>query len=256
MAQIHLVGDRPDLAILMTAYNYGDFIERAVESALRQTAARGSYEIVVVDDGSIDDTRERLQRFAADVRLVLMPHAGVSAACNMGLTALRADHFLRLDADDELEQDAVAVFLTAIALARDAILCSDLLEVYGDGRQVYRPVDLDNLFSLEAVGIVFPTRAVREAGGYRPLFWEEHDLMIRLRPGLRAVRIPAALYRYHKHDRSMTAQRETRLRGWSELIEHWGLDVVLRCGTHPDLEHFMRKNGGGSVDASTRAPRS
>ena len=48
------------------------------------------------------------------------------------------------------------------------------------------------------------------------MFWEEHDLMIRLRQRGRAVRIPSAVYRYHKHERSMTAQHDTRLRPRSD----------------------------------------
>lgn len=231
----------PRLAIVMATYNYGHAIEHALDSAIQQTAPSDTYEVIVVDDGSTDDTQERLRRYVGRIRVVRGEHRGLGAACNAGLAAVTAPRFVRLDADDRLEPDAVAVLLTTAALQPvDTIICFDLLEVLEDGRQVYREIDEKNIYSLESISVLFPTEAVRAVGGYRSLFWEEHDLMLRLRRQCSLRRMPCAIYRYFKHSQSMTSRPDARLSGWRELAERWDRQTLLGWGSHPELLHVLQ----------------
>jgi glycosyltransferase involved in cell wall biosynthesis len=87
-----------DVAVIVPCYNYGRFVSRAIDSVLRQTLP--PREIIVIDDGSTDDSREVLARFGADIRLVLQENRGVAASRNRGIALSSAPLVAFLDADD------------------------------------------------------------------------------------------------------------------------------------------------------------
>jgi glycosyltransferase involved in cell wall biosynthesis len=86
------------ITAVIPTYNYGRFVTQAVESALAQTY--GPVEVIVVDDGSSDDTREQLGPYADRVRYIYQDNQSVAAARNTGIQAARGDLIAFLDADD------------------------------------------------------------------------------------------------------------------------------------------------------------
>lgn len=88
----------PSVAVVIPTYNYGRFISRAVESVLSQTLPAA--EIVVVDDGSTDNTRAVLENFKDKVRYVRQENQGVCAARNTGARQSSAAFIAFADADD------------------------------------------------------------------------------------------------------------------------------------------------------------
>src|SRR4051812_30232823 len=88
----------PQVSVIIPAHNSADFIGTAVESVLAQTFA--DYEIVVVDDGSTDGTREVLERFEGRIVYLHQQNRGVSAARNAGIRRSRGELVCFLDADD------------------------------------------------------------------------------------------------------------------------------------------------------------
>lgn len=91
----------PLLSIIITNRNYGVYVVSAVSSALAQDGA----EVVVVDDGSDDDSLERLAPFADRITLVSQANGGQAAAMNAGVARCTAPITLFLDADDVLAPD-------------------------------------------------------------------------------------------------------------------------------------------------------
>ncbi len=83
---------------MIPTFNYGRFLSRAIESAQRQT--RPPDEIIIVDDGSTDDTEEVLRSFGDSIRVMQTPRVGVSVARNRGWRSTQADLIALLDADD------------------------------------------------------------------------------------------------------------------------------------------------------------
>ncbi|MDP2953443.1 MAG: glycosyltransferase family A protein, partial [Chloroflexota bacterium] len=100
--------------ILITVYNSGAYLERALRSALSQSLGRSAYEVVVVDDGSTDNTPEVLKKFGKEIVAVRQSNMGLAAACNTGIKAAQGEYLVRLDADDELEHNAVEALATAL----------------------------------------------------------------------------------------------------------------------------------------------
>lgn len=89
----------PPVTILMPAYNAQKYIGEAIESALYQSF--NDFELLIVNDGSADSTRDIVLSFA-DPRIVLLdqPHGGVSKALNAGLAVAKGKYIARFDADD------------------------------------------------------------------------------------------------------------------------------------------------------------
>ena len=106
------VGMAPDAdrgikaTIIINNYNYGRFLAAAIESALNQTYA--NTEIVVVDDGSTDDSRQIIAGYGGRVRPVLKANGGQASAFNAGFAASTGDVICMLDADDLFRPDKVA----------------------------------------------------------------------------------------------------------------------------------------------------
>lgn len=90
--------DRPTVSIVISTYNRCAILSNALESALRQTFA--DFELIVIDDGSTDSTRESLDAFRSRVRYIYQPNRGVSAARNAGAAAARGEWLAILDSDD------------------------------------------------------------------------------------------------------------------------------------------------------------
>jgi glycosyltransferase involved in cell wall biosynthesis len=90
----------PFFTVLIDTYNYGQFIEEAVSSALAQDFPVEEQEILVVDDGSTDDTEERLRKFGAAIRYLRKPNGGQASAFNFGFEHARGEVIALLDADD------------------------------------------------------------------------------------------------------------------------------------------------------------
>jgi glycosyltransferase involved in cell wall biosynthesis len=96
----------PLVSVVLPAYNAGRYIGEALESVAAQ---RGPFrtEIIVVDDGSTDDTRAQAGRFP-DVHLIEQRNAGPSAARNRGIAAARGEYVAFLDADDRWSEGKLA----------------------------------------------------------------------------------------------------------------------------------------------------
>lgn len=93
----------PKVSIIIPSYNNGDFIGEAIESILRQTYKK--YEIIVVDDGSTDHTREALEPYFSQIRYIYQENQGASAARNRAIHLARGEFVAFLDADDYLLLD-------------------------------------------------------------------------------------------------------------------------------------------------------
>jgi len=116
------------VSLIIPTYNRAHLIALAIESALAQT--RVPDEILIIDDGSTDNTAEVLSRFAAPVRLLRQPNRGRSVARNLGLRAATGDAVLFLDSDDLLLPRTVETFTAVLERQPDVDV------VYGDAELI------------------------------------------------------------------------------------------------------------------------
>lgn len=104
--------DSPLVSILINNYNYAQFLGNAIESAFHQTYK--NVEIIVVDDGSTDNSLEILEKYSDRILAVPKPNGGQASAFNMGVAKSQGDILCFLDADDlftpEKVEEVVNVF--------------------------------------------------------------------------------------------------------------------------------------------------
>ena len=92
------MNNRPLISAIIPTYNRADLVGDAIDSILAQTYP--NVEIIVVDDGSTDNTQERLARYGDRIRMIYQENAGPSAARNKGIAAANGEFISFLDSDD------------------------------------------------------------------------------------------------------------------------------------------------------------
>jgi len=95
----------PLVSIVIPTYNYGNFVSEAVDSALAQTY--NNIEVIVVDDGSTDNTKDVLVKYNESIRYIHKENAGLPAARNTGIEQAKGEYIAFLDSDDQWLADKV-----------------------------------------------------------------------------------------------------------------------------------------------------
>ncbi len=200
----------PLVSIVIASYNYGRFLGEAIASALGQT--HGNIEVVVVDDGSTDDSVAVAGRFP--VRLVAKSNEGVARTRNRGAREARGEYLVFLDADDILQPTFVERCLRALGSAAYAYTA---VEKFGlqTGLLHTRAFDGRALFQGNFIPVsVLIRRAVfLDEGGFDPSWpaHEDHELWARLFVhGHSGVYVdePLLRYRFHGASRNTLTDRE------------------------------------------------
>ena len=96
----------PTVSVVITCYNYAAYVAQSIDSALGQS--HPALEIIVVDDGSSDDSLAVIRRYADRVHVVAQPNTGQIVATNRAYALTRGDIVMFLDADDLLAAGAIA----------------------------------------------------------------------------------------------------------------------------------------------------
>lgn len=110
------------VSILIPAFNAGNFIQETLESVLAQTYP--NIEIIVVDDGSTDDTQKKVLAFGDQIKYIYQPNGGIGSARNRGMALAQGQLIALLDADDISHPDRIAIQVDYLQRNPDIILCS------------------------------------------------------------------------------------------------------------------------------------
>ena len=111
----------PLVSILINNYNYGRFLGEAIDSALNQTYPH--IEVIVVDDGSTDNSREIIASYGERLLAVLKENGGQASAFNAGFAASRGDIVCILDSDDIFLPEKVASVVNVFSVYQDIGWC-------------------------------------------------------------------------------------------------------------------------------------
>lgn len=197
------------VSLIITSYNYANYVERAIRSALDQSLSSDRYEVLVVNDASTDRTEAVLANYTDQVRIFnLSENLGLAGARNFGLKKARGQFVVFLDADDYIHRDLLKVqklFLEENN-SLDAV-STDYWLVDERGRH------LEHINAEEkpiACGIMFRKDFLFDIGLYDEAFRarEEEDLRIRWSQRYKIYNLIVPLYRYRMHGDNLTKNEE------------------------------------------------
>jgi glycosyltransferase involved in cell wall biosynthesis len=181
------------VSVVIPCYNGARFLRAAIDSALAQT--HSDVEVVVVDDGSTDDSAAVAQSFGARVKLLSGPNRGLSAARNKGIAASSGEFLTLLDADDVLLPECVANRVRILKEHPDVGLVAGYFrEIDENGDLRPRVPELRRVGPLSPfrqavrrnwgppVGWTFRREVFERCGGFDPLLrsCEDWDFVIRV----------------------------------------------------------------------------
>ncbi len=211
------------VSIIITAYNYDRYIERAIRSCMDQSLDESEYEIIVVNDCSTDNTVKILENYKNDVRIFnLEKNVGLSAARNFGVKKALGQFIVFLDADDYIQRDLLFVQKTFLsennsldAISTDYFLVDERGNHLEHVNAEKKPI---------ACGIMFRKDLLFDIGLYDESFHarEEEDLRIRFLKKHNIYNIILPLYRYRMHDDNLTKNKSKMDKYKNKLLKKHG----------------------------------
>lgn len=220
------------VSVVIPAYNAAAFLRQTIESVLAQT--RPALEVLVVDDGSTDDTAQIAQSFGSPVRCLRQENQGLSRARNAGILAARGDWIALLDADDLWLPHKLARQMECLRqhaqhrrtssgkaqrkAQRPAIACFTLTEYVDTAGHVLRCSEVPHFPDLVEALLLYsciigpPSAALlrretlQEIGLFDPRFSQcaDWDLWLRLAEAGPVVYVAEPLVRYRLHGANMS----------------------------------------------------
>ncbi len=123
------------VSVIIPTYNNAPFVASAIDSALAQS--HREIEVIVVDDGSTDDTEAGLARWQDRVRYIRTANAGAGAARNRGIAEARCPLIAFLDSDDGWMPDRLYLARAVMQARPDVVACgTEHAERHAGGREV------------------------------------------------------------------------------------------------------------------------
>ena len=221
--------------MIITCYNYASYLPDAVSSVLQQT--HPAHEIIIVDDGSTDDTAKVAQQWEdAGAICVHQDNSGLSAARNKGVANASGEHVVFLDADDQLAPAYLERCLAALEANPEAGYAYTQWQAFGSEHGVsefpdFSPQELRVVNYIHASAMI-RTRLVRAYPFYTKLrFWEDWDFYLTLLDhGVTGVLVDEPLLMYRRHTESMTMVDAAI----GQMVTHYRLRLTL-VRRHPHM---------------------
>jgi len=121
MKKMNKIGRKPQVSVIIPTYNRGWILKEAIDSVLTQDYK--NFELIVVDDGSTDNTSEILASYGNDIRVLFQENKGVSAARNRGVAEASGQFIAFLDSDDLWLPQKLSTQLEFFNQTPDALIC-------------------------------------------------------------------------------------------------------------------------------------
>lgn len=222
---------RPKVTVYIPCYNYGRFLAQAVDSVLEQSYE--NWELIIIDDGSQDETAEVAGRYAAlhPDRIRVMSHTptrGLRICANQAIEVARGDYIIRLDADDFLDESALLVLATYLDRHPDIALVypnytyvNEQGEIIGveSRKKIGKEVKLLDLPAHGACTMV-RKRTLKTVGGYQESSdaQDGYELWLKVLHRYPVANVSTSLFFYRQHGESMSRD-EPRILGSRRRIK-------------------------------------
>ena len=205
------------VTVYIAAYNYGDYIDKSIESVINQTMS--DWELIIINDGSTDNTMEVLAKFQDNPRIKIIDqeNKGLNRTNNIALRLALGKYIVRLDADDYLEENALLILSNTLDIKQDIDLVYPdyyLVDQEGKVMEMVRRKKIEEevqLLDLPAHGActMYRTHVLRQIGGYIEEFscQDGYEMWLRFIQKHKPYNVNIPLFYYRQHSGSLTTDQ-------------------------------------------------
>lgn len=223
------------VSVIITARNYGKYLRKCLDSALKQTYK--DYEVIVVDDGSTDDTPKILKEYGKKIKVIKLAGEGLAAACNRGVAVASGEYVVRLDADDYFDENILLIEANYLDEHPSVdLVFPDYYFISEDGRvqEHVRQLKVGEELRLFyrnplAAGAMFRKKRFDDLCGYteKSGYTEDYDFWLRFATKYKVANINLPLMYYRRHPTSMSADRHWKT-GARRLVKAEFVETKLK----------------------------
>lgn len=250
------------VTVYIPTYNYAKYIANAIESVLYQTMQ--DWELIVINDGSTDNTNEILKKYENDARIRIIDQAnkGLNITNNIALRLAEGKYIMRLDGDDYLDENILLILSNILDKKVDiGLVYPDYYQINENGEilEIVRRKKIEQevkLLDLPAHGActMFRRDLLLELGGYIEDFscQDGYELWLRFVQKYKPFNVNLPLFYYRQHGKSLTRDQakilNTRRQIKSKFVDkHFKgekpkvLGVILAIGSPicPEMNPFI-----------------
>ena len=224
----------PRITVALSVYKNAEYLAEALDSILAQTFA--DFELVIVDDGSTDQSSAIIDRYTANdprIRVIRQGNQGLVASLNHIIAVARAPYIARMDGDDIALPERFARQVAFLDAHPDhGVIGTQIWTIDAQGHRRSEP-PVDHPLSADVIAAALPTASplchpsvmmrrdvLKAAGGYRPAYrhCEDYDLWLRLAEQTRIANLPERLHLY-RYSPSQVSHRHV-------LAQRYGVAVA------------------------------
>ena len=220
--------DQPLVTVYITNFNYGAFIEEAINSVLNQSYR--NIELLIIDDGSSDNSKTVIDQYASidGVHAIFQINQGLAKTNNVALSLAKGSHIVRLDADDRFHNNAIANLLAGFSSAAVAMVFGNWNVVDEEGAFLYSYKRHDfqkdvTLLDSPAHGActMFRTDYLQLVGGYDEdlLCQDGYELWFRIIDKFEVKNINEIIFDYRRHGNNLTGNEDNILSTRARILQ-------------------------------------
>jgi len=242
----------PLISVIIPVYNGAEFLPEAIANVLAQ--GQDSLEIIVVNDGSTDETAEIATQLNGPIRYVDQPNQGPAAARNYGLTLAQGEFIAFLDVDDQWPPDKLSLQLAAFAVRPEVDIVNGYVQllqgtVTEGGTITFRPRYVP-VVSFNLGSALFRRSVFDRVGPFdaQQIHSEDVDWFMHAREmGVNMVVLEAVTLFYRKHDSNLTHDRQENLKGFMRAVRQ-SIQRRQQAGTAAsELPRLQYLNAEGEI---------
>ena len=197
------------VSIIIPVYNRETLIARAINSCLDQTLDKSLYEIIIINDGSSDNSEYEIKKFEKQIKYIKhKKNLGLPSARNTGIKNAIGRFVFNLDSDDYMHPKTLETMLLAMELGNfDALSCDYVITDVEDNKSKPISSKKDPI----ACGIIFKRQLLIDIGLFDENLrvHEEKDLFIRFTKKYKIEHIPIPFYRYFQHAETLSRSKDS-----------------------------------------------
>ena len=254
------------ISIIVPVYNTEAFLERCLQSLLRQGLAEDEFEIILVNDGSTDGSLQICEKYSKihdNIRIISQANGGIGAARNTGMSLARGEYVCFVDSDDDLSENGLSEMITYCDSEVDAIRfwCRIVHphtkdeNVKEDGRELFRGRGHDYLkkFGLETFCWNWLYRRdylLSNKLFFKKIIGEDFQFMSEvLLSNPIVVSLAARIYNYEIREDSTSSTRSIgHSRRWVEDLLSTLSDIVSRLNNYQETDSALYETCMKSID--------